>query len=48
MATMAVAEQKQVETEALITGAEAMAVACKLADVDTSEPDQEASASIAV
>src|SRR6202162_5320326 len=34
MATMAVAEQKQVETEALITGAEAMAVACKLADVD--------------
>ncbi len=34
MATMAVAEQKQVEQEALITGAEAMAVACKLADVD--------------
>src|ERR1700751_3550549 len=34
MATMAVAEPKQVETEALITGAEAMAVACKLADVD--------------
>ena len=34
MATMAVAEQKQVETEALITGSEAMAIACKLADVD--------------
>ena len=34
MATMAVAEQKQAEQEALITGAEAMAVACKLADVD--------------
>jgi pyruvate ferredoxin oxidoreductase alpha subunit len=31
---MAVAEQKQVEQEALITGAEAMAVACKMADVD--------------
>lgn len=34
MATMAVKEQKQVEQEALITGAEAIAVACKLADVD--------------
>ncbi len=34
MATMAVAEHKEVEQEALITGAEAMAVACKLADVD--------------
>jgi pyruvate ferredoxin oxidoreductase alpha subunit len=34
MATMAVQEQKQVEQEALITGAEAIAVACKLADVD--------------
>jgi len=34
MATMAVAEQKDVQQEALITGAEAMAVACKLADVD--------------
>jgi pyruvate ferredoxin oxidoreductase alpha subunit len=31
---MAVAEQKEVQQEALITGAEAMAVACKLADVD--------------
>jgi len=34
MATMAVAEQKETQQEALITGAEAMAVACKLADVD--------------
>ena len=34
MATIAVAEQKHVEQEALITGAEAIAVACKLADVD--------------
>jgi pyruvate ferredoxin oxidoreductase alpha subunit len=34
MATMAVKEQKQQEQEALITGAEAIAVACKLADVD--------------
>ena len=34
MATMAVQEQKHVEQEALITGAEAIAVACKLADVD--------------
>jgi pyruvate ferredoxin oxidoreductase alpha subunit len=33
MATIAV-EQKHVEQEALITGAEAIAVACKLADVD--------------
>jgi pyruvate ferredoxin oxidoreductase alpha subunit len=31
---MAVQEQKHVEQEALITGAEAIAVACKLADVD--------------
>ncbi len=34
MATMAMAERKEAEQEALITGAEAMAVACKLADVD--------------
>lgn len=34
MATIAVEEQKHVEQEALITGAEAVAVACKLADVD--------------
>jgi len=34
MATTAVVEQKHVEQEALITGAEAIAVACKLADVD--------------
>jgi pyruvate ferredoxin oxidoreductase alpha subunit len=34
MATTAVKEKKQVEQEALITGAEAIAVACKLADVD--------------
>jgi pyruvate ferredoxin oxidoreductase alpha subunit len=34
MATVAVEEQKRVEQEALITGAEAIAVACKLADVD--------------
>ncbi len=34
MATMAVAERKEVEQEALITGSEAMAIACKLADVD--------------
>jgi len=34
MATMAVKEQKNVEQEALITGAEAVAIACKLADVD--------------
>jgi len=34
MATMAVKDQKHVEQEALITGSEAMAVACKLADVD--------------
>jgi pyruvate ferredoxin oxidoreductase alpha subunit len=34
MATIAVEKQKQVEQEALITGAEAIAVACKLADVD--------------
>jgi pyruvate ferredoxin oxidoreductase alpha subunit len=31
---MAVAERKEVEQEALITGSEAMAIACKLADVD--------------
>jgi pyruvate ferredoxin oxidoreductase alpha subunit len=34
MATLAVQEQKAVQQEALITGAEAIAVACKLADVD--------------
>jgi len=34
MATMAVKDQKHTEQEALITGAEAIAVACKLADVD--------------
>ena len=34
MATMAVKEHKQAEQEALITGAEAIAIACKLADVD--------------
>src|SRR5271157_4966801 len=34
MATMAVKEQKPLEQEALITGAEAIAIACKLADVD--------------
>jgi pyruvate ferredoxin oxidoreductase alpha subunit len=34
MATTAVEQAKHVEQEALITGAEAIAVACKLADVD--------------
>jgi pyruvate ferredoxin oxidoreductase alpha subunit len=34
MATVAAEEQKHVEQEQLITGAEAIAVACKLADVD--------------
>jgi len=34
MATIAVEQHKHVEQEALITGAEAIAVACKLADVD--------------
>jgi pyruvate ferredoxin oxidoreductase alpha subunit len=34
MATMAVKEHKQAEQEVLITGAEAIAIACKLADVD--------------